>query len=241
MAVNNCATQNKSKLPPGYGQFRGSSAQSGFVHLLPYLDADVVYKGIISGSSGATPLKVLQATNDVSHTGNTETSYALNDAVFPGATVQGTATNVTTAGTSTSFRTDKEFANGTGNSLIAIERSAVCGLIGILPGTQATITHRYHHDVAGTIIQSRNTFNGSLIVPVIPDQIRPAIGKANDNYSQAFTTSGFNSLMADGRVVGVSANVNPEVLIAVQMVKSAVPHTVGTTQITLNHLSAWDD
>jgi hypothetical protein len=248
MAVSNCATMNKSKLPPGFGRFRQSSQQSALVHLLPYLDADTVYKGIIGGTSGPVPLKVLQAPNDVSHTGNLESSYALNDSVFGGGTVQGTDTTVAVVGTDTSFRVDKEFINGSGNSLLAIEKSANCGSIaipaaGVLPSAAPSkpIQHAYSYTTSGGITQCRITFNTSLVVPVNPDQIRPANSKANDSYAQAFSSSGFNSLMGDGRVIGVSANVNSNVFVAVQNVKAAVPYTIGTTNYTLNDLAAWDD
>lgn len=240
MAVNNCATQNKSKLPPGYGQFRQSAPQSAFVHLLPYLDGDNVYKSIMTGGVGnAVPLKVLQANNDVSHKGSLESSYALNDAVFDGATVQGTAIATAVVGTANNFRYDKEFANGTSNSLIGLERSANCGSMGIvssptLPsqGTAASIAHNYVQTTVSSVTQCRITFDANLVIPINSDQLRPASGKANDSYGQAFTSSGFNSVMADGRVVGVSANVQNNVFLAVVNVKSTAAPA---------DLAAWDD
>lgn len=235
MAINNCAVQNKSKLPPGYGQFRQSPAHSAFIHLLPYIDADSNYKAILSGGvASATPLRVLQATNDVSHLGNNESSYSLNDSVFPGGNVQGTATNVNAAGTATSFRIDKEFVNGASNSLLALERSAICGYIGTgASPTQATITHYYHQfSPAAGIVQCRITFDSNLVVPVVTSQMRPATGQANDSYAQTFSNSGFNSLMGDGRVISVTSNVAQRVFRAVTIVR--------TTQ-SPDDLAAWDD
>jgi len=250
MAINNCATQNKSKLPPGYGSFRQSSAQSAFVHLLPYLDADANYKAIIGGGvTAATPLKVFQANNDVSHIGDTATSYALNDSVFDGGNVAGSSTATNNTGVSTNFRIDKEYANGASNSLLAMERSAVCGFIGTTsspannPANAASpsITHFYHQFASGSNVQCRISFDSNLVLPVDGTQMRPAKNQANDSFAQSFSTSGFNSLMGDGRVIGVSSNVNKNVFVAVQNVKQAVPYTVSGTTYSSADLAAWDD
>jgi hypothetical protein len=254
LAINNCAVQNKSKLPPGYGSFRGSATQSALVHLMPYLDADTVYKSIMTSGTGYVPMKVFQSNNDVTHTGDTATSYSLNAIVFDGATVQGTpiTTNLT-AGSSVSFRVDKEFANGSSNSLLAMERSAECAFLNTAPPTppQTSISHQYYNNKThptSTIYQCRITFNTGLApyFPISGKQLRPTKNDADDAYPQAFSTSGFNSLMGDGRVIGVSASVNSSVFIAVQNVKTAPAYTYPlTAQQTLNIssdlLAAWDD
>ena len=86
LAVTNCATQNKDKLPPGFGSFRSSPNMTGFMHLMAYLDQEAIYKNYIAvyntayagnpanvgaattaGISSVTvPIKVLLATSDVS-------------------------------------------------------------------------------------------------------------------------------------------------------------------------------
>ena len=243
LAVTNCATQNKSKLPPGYGSFRQSANATAFVHLLPYLDADTTYKSYMSGGS-VEPLKIFQATNDVSNKGtDTSSSYSLNNLVFEGGTPQGTP--VATSGTTSavSFRFDRGFTNGASNSLIALERSAIAGFLGTPTGTAtpndpslqlpSRLSHLYQGAViGGTNIQARIVFNAALGIPVHVTQIRPADGLANDNYGQSFTASGFNSLMGDGRVVAVSANVSNAVFLAVTNV---------TTSGSSSNLAGWDD
>ena len=216
LAVTNCATQNKSKLPPGYGSFRQSANATAFVHLLPYLDADTTYKSYMSGGS-VEPLKIFQATNDVSNKGaDTSSSYSLNNLVFEGGTPQGTP--VATSGTTSavSFRFDRGFTNGD-------------------PSLQlpSRLSHLYQGAViGGTNIQARIVFNAALVIPVHVTQLRPADGLANDNYGQSFTASGFNSLMGDGRVVAVSANVSNGVFLAVTNV---------TTSGSSSNLAGWDD
>ncbi len=44
LAITNCATQNKERLPPGFGSFRGGPPVSAFFNLLPYLDNDAMYR-----------------------------------------------------------------------------------------------------------------------------------------------------------------------------------------------------
>ena len=44
LAITNCATQNKERLPPGFGSFRGGPPVTAFFNLLPYLDNDVQYR-----------------------------------------------------------------------------------------------------------------------------------------------------------------------------------------------------
>lgn len=44
LAITNCTTQNKERLPPGFGSFRGGPPVSAFFNLLPYLDNDVQYR-----------------------------------------------------------------------------------------------------------------------------------------------------------------------------------------------------
>jgi prepilin-type N-terminal cleavage/methylation domain-containing protein len=55
LAITNCATQNKERLPPGFGSFRGGPPVSAFFNLLPYLDNDAMYRdgmGAIPSSPG---------------------------------------------------------------------------------------------------------------------------------------------------------------------------------------------
>ena len=59
LAITNCATQNKERLPPGFGSFRGGPPVTAFFNLLPYLDNDVQYRdGMtrISAAFGGLPL-----------------------------------------------------------------------------------------------------------------------------------------------------------------------------------------
>jgi hypothetical protein len=73
---------------------------------------------------------------------------------------------------------------------------------------------------------------GSATTIIPPTQVRPATNMADEASFQAFTTSGFYSLMADGRVIAVTANIQPNVFNAVTMVKTTSPSAL---------LGAWDD
>lgn len=151
LAVTNCATQNKGKIPGAWGRFRSSKAASAFVHLMPYLDLDPPYKQYMTiaapdtnqaidnaiKSLFDTPVKVFIAPNDAStgYEGTFSgqiTSYALNHELFRGAQFQLNSLSRTSAngyvpGPTTSeptFRFDKELINGSSNSLLSVERSS---------------------------------------------------------------------------------------------------------------------
>jgi prepilin-type N-terminal cleavage/methylation domain-containing protein len=177
MAITNCATQNKGKLPPGFGSFRASPYATAFVHLYPYLDQDNNYKeymGLASSGKLADAItnqkytKIFTSNNDTSNTGSApSTSYALNGVVFSGANTQFHVQNMPVYnGTGTlntqSFRFDKEFSNGASNSLIAVERAANSFKYNGLPfsGGISTIEHRYAGFVSGS-----NVFADISVVP----------------------------------------------------------------------------
>jgi len=254
MAITNCATQNKGKLPPGFGKFRQSQPASAFVHLLPFLELDNIYKDYmalagsnLAGAIGTVPFsKVFQANNDVSNTGSSPvTSYALNVLVFGNANYQGDNRNLAAPTTvpvipnvplnplginyGESFRFDKDFANGASNSLLAIEKSAVT----------SSIEHKWAGETNGTILIAKigvgviATPGISLVNPSIsPNQTRPANKTAIDSEFQSFTTSSVYSLMADGRVISSSPSTPQNVFNAVCWV---------TKQGNTAELGAWDD
>ena len=246
LAVTNCATQNKGKLPPGFGSFRQSLAGSGFIHLLPFLDQDTIYKDYMTYASSPggvvlainkTPfVKVFQANNDVSNTGSSaSSSYALNSVIFGGASIQGgTIFNPSVE----PFRLDKDLVNGASNSLVGIERSANCAL-------PSPIYHRYAGNTNSPDGASGTTFLGAFITvgPVSPggtaipqNQIRPNSVSSDDRYLQTFSNSGFYAVMADARVINVSSNVQAIVYNAVCNVKTA-PITPPGAAI----FNEWDD
>ena len=152
LAVTNCATQNKGKIPGAWGRFRSSKAASAFVHLMPYLDLDPPYKQYMAiaapdtnqaiwdaiSSLFDTPVPVFLAPNDVStsFTGSFRgypTSYALNNELFRGTTQLNSPNKPTTGATpyvpglnvaEPIFRFDKELINGATNSMMAVERAS---------------------------------------------------------------------------------------------------------------------
>lgn len=262
LAVTNCATQNKGKIPPAWGRFRASKAASGFVHLLPYLDHDTNYKeymttaapdnnlAIWSAIEGVArlSLKVFMANNDVSNSGGGLCSYALNHYVFKGGTLPGDYSGpllVPPANQNLSFQFDKELSNGQSNSLLALERTALSDWEA---GTKrfAWKTERFWHHYSARVNADHTTIFADYVlgpnldnskpdynpVPVPPSQIKPAAGNADTAYVQSFQLGGFNALMADSRVIMVSSNISHDVFKAVGLVQ---------TQAASSLLSQWDD
>lgn len=262
LAVTNCATQNKGKIPPAWGRFRASKAASGYVHLLPYLDHEVNYKEYMTIAAPDTTvaiaaaidgvarlsLKVFMANNDVSNSGGGLCSYALNHYVFKGGTLPGDYSGpllVPPINQNLSFQFDKEFANGQSHSLVALERTSLSDWEA---GTKrfAWKTERFWHHYSARVNSDRTTIFADYVlgpnldaskpdynpVPVPPSQIKPALGNADTAYVQSFQLGGFNALMADSRVITVSSNINHDVFKAVGLVQ---------TQASSSQLSQWDD
>jgi prepilin-type N-terminal cleavage/methylation domain-containing protein len=247
LAVTNCATQNKGKIPPGFGSFRASLPATGFVHLYPYLDQDNSYKEYMSEANGTglaaaigktTYNKIFTANNDISNTGTSPlTSYALNQVVFEGANHQFQSPYSSPAlGSSINFRYDKEFSNGASNSLIALERSAVAYIYqgAPIPGSNG-MPHNYAGTLSNNNIYADISFmpeqiNSGRLIPA--NQVRPPKGLADHRYIQSFTNSGFYAVMGDGRVINVTPNIDISVFNAVCKVKVPSP-----TEL----LGQWDD
>jgi len=226
LAVTNCATQNKDKLPPGWGSFRSSAPGSGFFHLLPFLDQDTIWKGGMTAAT-STPCKVFQANGDVSidvTSGNT--SYALNGLLFEGSIVQGTVgAHVPGASAFTSnYKLSKDLINGATNSLVAMERSAVttggthnyAGTLNLTTGLVSGVAMypKLYVDSA-TAPQVNLTSLTTAPTPITGDNIRPAKGKATEGSLQAFSSSGFHVVMADASAKNISLNVSADLFLVV--------------------------
>ncbi len=242
-AILNCSTQNKERIPPGFGSFRGGPQMTAYVNLLPYLDQDAAYKGIYGavnavGSSGTPTLylkasadyvalyvpsmRVFQAPADVATSlADPTTSYSLNSVMFQGGTVNGDVDVVPTP-FGTTFRFPTDITIGTGNAMVAVERSATA----LLPGATPTLIKHYWAggiSPGGTLQTARLTFtpyNSASTISTV--DLRPAKDKANDVNLQAFISGGFNSLMGDGSVRNVNPNVQAPVMVAVCAVSGGV-------------------
>jgi hypothetical protein len=157
LAITNCSTQNKGKLPPGWGRYRGSSSATAYVHLLPYLDADNEYREYMTLAAPDTVTamnnalwsidsrkkKVFLAYNDPANSAtDVNLNYFLNNEIFKNS-VDFSKGNwiaypiVSPKGVDQSFRFDKQLTNGTSNSLVAVERTSrfylVAGSIDLFP------------------------------------------------------------------------------------------------------------
>jgi hypothetical protein len=246
LAVTNCATQNKDKLPPGFGSFRSGPVMTGYMSLMPFLEQETVFKDYINAYNAANtsppttipaavtaginstriPFKGLQATSDVSaDSGTSHTSYALNGVIFAGANHQEDSAATAAASSTASFRMSKDLINGATNSLIALEKSAAC----------SNGTNTYNGSLVGSILQARMVIlpgSPGYPVPVPTSQMRPAKGAADIRYIQGFTSSGFHAVMADASTKNISLNVARDVFEAVCKV---------TTQGNSSVFSNWDD
>jgi prepilin-type N-terminal cleavage/methylation domain-containing protein len=116
------------KFTPTWGTFPGATGTNGsiFYFLLPYIEQQAVYNLTvqspvsnytgIAGSSGASPIKVLQCPSDASFSGGANgnfgtTSYACNPLLFG-----------TTISSGTGYARMATMADGTSNTLMFIER-----------------------------------------------------------------------------------------------------------------------
>jgi len=247
LAVTNCATQNKDKLPPGFGSFRSGPVMTGYMSLMPFLEQETVFKDYINAYNAANtsapstipaavaaginstkiPFKGLQATSDVSaDSGTSHTSYALNGVIFAGANHQEDTAATAAASSTVSFRMSKDLINGATNSLIALEKSAACS---------NGINNTYNGSSVGSILQARMVILPGITVSPVPvptSQMRPAKGAADVRYIQGFTSSGFHAVMADASTKNISLNVAQAVFEAVCKV---------TTQGNSSVFSNWDD
>jgi prepilin-type N-terminal cleavage/methylation domain-containing protein len=167
LATTNCSVQNKGKIPPAWGRFRGSCAASAFVHLLPYLDNDNNYREYITTAAPDTNdsirnamtgvarlnLKVFVANNDITNTGiGGYTSYGLNHYVYKGGALPGDYTDyplVPPKSQNLSFLFDREFVNGLSNSFLLVERSAISDFEAGQLGTSLGKTEKYWHHYSG--------------------------------------------------------------------------------------------
>lgn len=256
LAITNCATQNKERLPPGFGSFRGGPPVSAFFNLLPYLDNDTMYRqgmlaiqtaftaqsipvlhdpsfyplttSPVGGTASKTataaiasvlkaPFKVLNAPMDVSTGGlDPVTSYALNGQLFPGGSLNDGALNSASGVelltlTLPVYRFPTDMTNGGSNTMMAVEKSAVT--------TISPTGRTWYGDATSTgTVAKVGVHSGNTVFPV---QLRPAKGTALDNSIQAFTSGGFNSLMGDGGVRGISPNVSLTVFNAVTNFQTA--------------------
>lgn len=247
LAVTNCATANKDKLPPGFGSFRSGPVMTGYMSLMPYLDQETVFKDYMNSYNAANtnppttipaavtagingtriPFKGLLATSDVSADSSLpHTSYALNGVMFAGANHQEDSAATAAASSSVSLRLSKDLINGATNSLVAVEKSAACS---------GGISNTFNGSSTGGVLQARMVVLPGITVspaPVPTSQMRPAKGAADVRYIQGFTSSGFHAVMADASTKNISLNVAQAVFEAVCKV---------TTQSNSSVLASWDD
>jgi prepilin-type N-terminal cleavage/methylation domain-containing protein len=149
LATTNCSVQNKGKIPPAWGRFRGSCAATAYVHLLPYLDNDNAWKEYMTLASQETvqamnnalwsldsrKLKIFMAYNDAANgAADGNCNYTLNYEMFKGGGYfigeWASRPVVPPKGEDLSFRFDKQLANGYSNSLLAIEQTCAFYLAG---------------------------------------------------------------------------------------------------------------
>ncbi|MBU6296220.1 MAG: hypothetical protein KJS91_16180, partial [Planctomycetes bacterium] len=130
------------------------------------------------------------------------------------------------SGSSNSLKLSKDLVNGATNSLVALEKSAMCG---------SSVNHLFTGAPITGGFQSRCVIMqgaGVAPLPVPSSQIRPAKGTANSAYVQAFNSSGFHAVMADASAKNVSVNVQTAVFNAVLNVQTSAASAT---------LADWDD
>jgi prepilin-type N-terminal cleavage/methylation domain-containing protein/prepilin-type processing-associated H-X9-DG protein len=254
LATINCSGQNKGKTPPAWGRFRRSAPATGFVHLLPYLDQDAIYRDYMSIASKNTNESIINAIegparvhlslfcskNDITNPlEGGLCSYVMNHYVYRGGNLPGDYTdrffelNNTAKDDLLTFMFDKEFVNGTSNTMLLCERAAICDWEA---GDKKFLgkTARFWHHYGGRVSNSRTgawidmTIAANLNsnkpeynpVPIPIKQQKVKEQEADVAKIQTFQSGGFNCAMADGSVKVVSPNISHDVFKAVTLAKT---------------------
>ncbi|MBY0229585.1 MAG: DUF1559 domain-containing protein [Gemmataceae bacterium] len=202
LAVHNIAsTANGTGIPPSEGTFFGATT-TVFVHLLPYIEQEALYKSMMAGGS-ATPLKTYRAPADPTTSNNVATtSYASNALCFGrnGTTVTGVL-------------------DGLSNTVIFFERysngnASAAGLTQHLFGAMGSTGSGQACPLSGTPTVGPGAASGYTWLAPSSDgsdgrpQSRPAVAAAVEYLGQGCSTQVVGCAMGDGSVKFASASIS---------------------------------
>jgi len=212
--LHNAASTFNDQMPPAVGAYPSNNAappfnvQPLFVHLLPYIEQDALYKQATAGSTAqpaswvGTPVKTYIAPGDPSFTtGSAWTSYATNANLF------------TTSGANLK----SSFITGTSNVVMLMERYSA--------PVSASNAHRWAHVAPATTTGVPTTplaYNPTtpptlpavtqgeswLPYPYAVPQMKPSIGTAATDRAQGMSSGACQVSMGDGSVRSVGSGVS---------------------------------
>jgi prepilin-type N-terminal cleavage/methylation domain-containing protein len=216
VGLHNAASTFNDQMPPAIGPYPGTNTsapfnlQPLFVHLLPYIEQDAVYKLATAGNTAtpagwsSTAIKTYVAPGDPSYTtGSAWTSYASNANLF------------TTSGANLK----STFITGTSNVVMVTERYSApvsttnahlwCETVAPGPVATANVPTTPLAFVNATTPAAPMTF-GSTWLPY-PDgqpQMKPAIGAALQDRAQGMSSGACQVAMGDGSCRSVGSGVS---------------------------------
>jgi len=179
LAIHNAASAFDSQMPPSNGTYNGN-AGSWFYHILPYIEADAVYKNNSTGSL----IKIYRAPADptwgtgLSSGGLGMCSYASNFNCWgvSGISILG-------------------ITDGTSNTVAAMEHYADTSLSGGGP-----------HAWSDGSTSSGTAVDGTLGAP----QVRPPTTTADQTFAQGMSAAGTQVVLCDGSVRTVTISVSAQ-------------------------------
>jgi len=216
VGLHNAASTFNDQMPPSIGSYPGIGSaapfnlQPLFVHLLPYIEQDALYKLATSGSTVQPPLwtstavKTYVAPGDPSYTtGSAWTSYASNANLF----------------TASGANLKSTFITGTSNVVMITERYSA-------PTQAATPAGPHRWAQVSPIVTTGLpltpvAYNATtpptppgtqgetwLPYPIAPPQMKPAISAAVPTVAQGMSSGACQVSMGDGSVRSVSSGVS---------------------------------
>jgi prepilin-type N-terminal cleavage/methylation domain-containing protein len=239
IGLNAIGEQNQGAVPRGYGPFQNST-QSGtfFFWILPFIEADNVYKACAQTASPITPpaatattyaIKTYYAPLDDSNDGlSALLSYGVNSGAF-GNTVDGAQNSAVIKARVPRFPATFN-QKGTTNTLTFFERFSA-------PGSGSVAKHYWYQSAA----TSSGSATGAVAVDcsqtnkqvVVTFGITSAnITAAQDNGPTAFTVSGCLFAVGDASVKTVNTSINT-------VVGGSFPAPANVTPYTLYNVLNW--
>ncbi len=185
-----------TQMPSYYGTIgSGGITGSTFLHLLPYIEQEPLYKNITTAGAAAQPVKTYLAPADVTNSPTSvNTSYGTSYWALGGSSTQGISIVGITDGTSNTVWIAERYAIGrsTAGAQVAHPWNSAASYYTTAGGNPATATG----------------FTSTLQTGTYAFQIKPAITAADERVPQGCSTGSLQVGLMDGSGRSISAGVS---------------------------------